>query len=491
MMETIRVNMTPCEDIKTIHASQNDNEAREWGFELHNNGDKINSSSISDQLVFKAYEGGTEEILPTNGSTPTTSPFLGDIRYPQGLLSDQEFLYRESPAEEDGLANIVDIKGQTIKWNQQSKLAQNWTMNYGGATVTRGDDEITVSNVLANYYAYQGTGMKPQNGHVILVTCYAKANNGECGLYTNFGNVVFPKTSSSTYQLLSVINKETRSSATNYDYNIQLRVSMNSDSVSFKNPQIFDLTLMFGDTKAEEIYQMEQTTTGSGLAYFKQFFPLDYYPYNSGSLLSFNGNGIKTVGKNLLDANIGIAYGGGSGMRWYDSQGFMLMANKTYTFSASNTGEASVAVYIIDHATRTALASSSLVTTYTPTQNVIVYLQAYRGSGIPSETEFQLEFGSQTAYEPYTESVINLPISTYFPNGMDGVGSEYDELTNTKAYHRMARVDLGTLNWSYNANYGFISTSLSGVIKGEETYSAIGDIACAKYTTNVTAVSLR
>ena len=74
-METIKVNMNPNPlDVQTIHASQNDSEAREWGFELHNNGEKIDSSSISDQLVFKAYKGGTEEILPTNGSVPTTSP---------------------------------------------------------------------------------------------------------------------------------------------------------------------------------------------------------------------------------------------------------------------------------------------------------------------------------------------------------------------------------------------------------------------------------
>ena len=118
-METIRVNMTPCEDVQTIHASQNDGEAREWGFALHNNGDVIDSSEVTDQIVFKAYKGGTEQLLPENTSTPTTSPFLGDIRYPQGLLTDQEFTYRQSPTEEDGLAKITEIKGNTLVWNQQ------------------------------------------------------------------------------------------------------------------------------------------------------------------------------------------------------------------------------------------------------------------------------------------------------------------------------------------------------------------------------------
>ena len=89
-MEKIKVNMSPNPlDVQTIHASQNDGEARQWEFELHNNGELIDTSDVKEQLVFKAYKGGTEQLLPENGSTPTTSPFLGDIRYPQGLLADQ------------------------------------------------------------------------------------------------------------------------------------------------------------------------------------------------------------------------------------------------------------------------------------------------------------------------------------------------------------------------------------------------------------------
>ena len=88
----MKVNMTPNPlDVVTIHASQGDTEARQWEFELHNNGELIDTSDVKEQLVFKAYKGGTEQLLPENGSTPTTAPFNGDIRYPQGLLTDQIF----------------------------------------------------------------------------------------------------------------------------------------------------------------------------------------------------------------------------------------------------------------------------------------------------------------------------------------------------------------------------------------------------------------
>jgi hypothetical protein len=49
-------------------------------------------------------------------------------------------------------------------------------------------------------------------------------------------------------------------------------------------PQVYDLTQLFGSTKADEIYAMEQAEAGSGVAYFKSLFYKDYYPYNSGEI---------------------------------------------------------------------------------------------------------------------------------------------------------------------------------------------------------------
>ena len=49
-------------------------------------------------------------------------------------------------------------------------------------------------------------------------------------------------------------------------------------------PQVYDLTQLFGETKANEIYAMEQAEAGSGVAYFKSLFYKDYYSYNSGEI---------------------------------------------------------------------------------------------------------------------------------------------------------------------------------------------------------------
>ena len=55
--------MTPCEEVKTIHASQNDNATRKWAFDLYNENGKIDSSDIKEQMIFDSRVGGTEQKL--------------------------------------------------------------------------------------------------------------------------------------------------------------------------------------------------------------------------------------------------------------------------------------------------------------------------------------------------------------------------------------------------------------------------------------------
>ena len=282
------VNMTPNpSDIHTIHCSQGDTEAREWEFELHNNGEIIDASEIADQITFKAYKGGTEQILPENGSTPTTSPFLGDIRYPQGLLADQEFTYRQSPTEEDGLAKITDIKGNTIVWNQQvdiSVVSSSSVIN--GITYERQAEEIKATGTASaestlfisgsNRYIYNFI-----NGHLYYLKGCPSGG------------------SSSTYYMSWSLSGDDYGNGriaraardiTGYIY-ARIYADVTVNNLSFK-PQLFDLTLMGIDDLTTPAQVEQWLSTHIGL--------LPYYSYNQGSLLSFNGNGIKTVGKNFV-----------------------------------------------------------------------------------------------------------------------------------------------------------------------------------------------
>lgn len=442
-METIKVNMNPNPlDVQTIHASQNDGEARQWGFELHNNGDVIDASEISDQLVFKAYKGGTEQILPENGSVPTTSPIIADIKYPHGELTDQEFLYRESPTEEDGLAKITDIKGNTLVWNQLSK-ANTELRSSSGMTLQVVNGLLTISGTpTANFIQVRmsfGTDTVPQ-GHKVLLK----------GRSANFYFRIQGNTSATT------INDNVIFTAGSGIYSDVVLMGTGLDTTANYSesfyPQIFDLTQMGLDSITNPTE-------------FTSLFPLPYYDYNVGSLLSFNGTGLKTGGENLIDfSTLQI------GKNWFKSPAvdraiieFAVEENKEYTISFDYSSNVSNAVIVYRTGWNTGQISNSDIgtakeCTFTPPSTckvVCIQFNARVNGFVLSSSDF---YGFWNCALTDTISTTTLPISTYFPTGMKDVpdytngGKIHDELSSSRADTRVGSVDLGTLDWTLSSS---------------------------------------
>lgn len=74
--------------------------------------------------------------------------------------------------------------------------------------------------------------------------------------------------------------------------------SADFEAIQIKQVNCIDLTQMFGSTIADYIYSLEQANAGSGVAWFKRYFPKEYYAYNSGELVS-----VKTQGKKITHFN--------------------------------------------------------------------------------------------------------------------------------------------------------------------------------------------
>ena len=419
--------MTPCEDVQTIHASQNDNEAREWGFELHNNGEKIDSSSISDQLVFKAYKGGTEEILPTNGSVPTTSPFLGDIRYPQGLLTDQEFTYRQSPTQSDGNAKIQAIYGNTLKWNQLINDTGSTTTTNGITFTKNADGSITLNGTATAQAEYNFERIDYVNGHNYLITGIPSGATVD-----GYKAFVFSR---------SVMENTIITTTRDDWFTPRIRVSngVTVSNVVFRL-NIFDLTEMFG--AGNEPSTVEE---------FTSLFPL-HYAYNTGTLLSFNGTGLKTVGFNQWDEEWEL--GNISADTGVNSPASTIIRSKNYIPVFPNTlyychvGSSPGATFNIRarfyDAEKNYIGSYGIWwynRTYTIPDNAYYMrfvMQVDYGSIYKNDICINISDAERNGtYEPYTSSTTNLPISTYFPTGMKSKGDTYDELTETKAITRI------------------------------------------------------
>ena len=228
-------------------------------------------------------------------------------------------------------------------------------------------------------------------------------------------------------------------------------------SVTGGTDEVFDLTKMGLDsiTSADE---------------FTSLFPLSYYSYNSGSLLSFNGTGIKTVGFNQWDeewqlGNINVTTGAHEYTNdMFCSRNFIPVLPETDYFMMNPT-------------------PSTLKTRFYDAGMNYIGSNDYNGTGsipvggrvfkTPSNCCY-FKFATQSGvdvynnniclnisnlarngeYEAYTEKTSDLPTLTYFPNGMKSAGSVYDELTESKAITRIGVIDLGTLNWRHRGEVG-------------------------------------
>ena len=458
----MKVNMTPNPlDVVTIHASQGDTEARQWGFELHNNGELIDTSDVKEQLVFKAYKGGTEQILPENTSTPTTSPFKGDIKYPQGLLTDQEFTYRQSPTEEDGLAKITDIKGNTLVWNQliqKGNMTDGWTFSNSTGSYS--------NNVLTFTASAQGGFVRPNNpqsivaNHKYLTMVDVKATSAFTSTINFTSRNLISINITTNWQTFSLVFTNTITEQ-NYFPRIYDYRQSGWDAIQIRNCMLIDLTQMVLDiTDPSE---------------FTSLFPLSYYAYNQGSLLSFNGNGIKTTGKNLFnsaDVITGKYVNDANGIFREQSNSVAtnyieILPNTQYKIISAQPVGMWGSWYDTNKTFISGFANYATVKTSPSNAKYMAFTISYDGNNQDYANNVMLLLnGKNETFEPYTSSTLSLPISTYFPTGMKSAGDVYDELTESKAITRIGMVDLGTLEWSYDSSVPrFVSASISSLAK--------------------------
>ncbi len=69
----------------------------------------------------------------------------------------------------------------------------------------------------------------------------------------------------------------------------------------------------------------------------------------------------------------------------------------------------------------------------------------------------------------------------FFPDGLQGAGDAYDELTPTQAVRRIGWVDLGTLDWTYSTGANSRFTATVAGLKLATDYNTKSNIVCTRY----------
>ena len=346
-----------------------------------------------------------------------------------------EYTFRTAGGDADlgsGSALIKMLKGRTLVFNQILRTASITATSGGGVALTKDGNKIVLNGLCTEAYDFSFSGVK---SNFIVGHKYALIHRGSSKVRAAVhANGTFPQFQANATVFLTISSLNTNA------FYIEA-VNGENYSNDFVYINIVDLTLMFGAGN-------EPSTPEE----FEALFPLDYYAYNAGQLLSVTATGIETVGFNAYNPETGKA---------------ILLGGHKYQVSG----------------TYTALDFNGAAPTldgegcFTPSENGELTVTG----GNNTDTCVHLVWSGYRngEYEPYWSETRNLPITTLtgkkdgagesvviFGDGFKSAGSAFDEITANGAVKRIGKVDLGTLDWAafpdYNT-YSIIAPFVTGM----------------------------
>lgn len=448
----------------------------------------VGSGNVTIGDMAKVTSPTENDILVTNSSGQAVDSGVQISDIPHSDEVSEKFFIKQSTRTSTGL--IQKLKGSTIVWNQLISEQFSHTFTAGGSNQNVNIERIN-NIVVGHKYLYAITQANSMTSNVRNTLQY---------LYSNGTNVTVNESNDINHNLNSGrygwIFTAPSDNANNWISLYYWCHTPNVD-VTIKDAILVDLTQMFGAGN-------EPTSVSD----FTDLFPLPYYDYNAGSLLSFNGTGIKSTGKNLLSySGENLPYNANGVSITRENNIYKVVATNpsgypftrintihylqkgqyTITMLGAETSNTGIGWRLIDRnvsPVKLIVNASTTTTTFTLNEDVHdiyfeITIDASRLTTNTWDVRFTLEKGRQTDYEPYTETTTPLPTSTYFPTGMKSAGSVYDELTPNKAIVRAGSVDMGTLTWYAQSTYGFYTTGLSSVIKSPVDNYTKANIICA------------
>lgn len=402
--------------------------------------------------------------------------------------------YRTSGGDAD-IGNRVSerkIVGGTLGWNQLFSIHESVT-NAGITFTNNGNGSYTINGTAtaeASLYIFYHVQDVIPAGHKLLVPTNVNASN-KCYIqgYADNGIGEF------VFRGKGIFVMPSTNSDTNSFFRIRIAEGETFDNVKII-PQLFDLTAMFGATIADYIYSLEQAIAGAGVAWFKNYFPKDYYDYNAGTLLSTKASKKTTIGFNQWDEEWELGL--------YDSSTGAKVPNSSYVRSAN-------AIKVIPNEVIYINAPYQLAVFQYDVNGVYLGTRQFANNTtitIPSDCHYIRFFVNSTSYgttynndicinlswsgwrngeyEPYEKHEYDLPdvVLRGIPK-LDSDNNLYFDgdysLPSGETHRRYGVVDLGTLDW-YKSTYNrFYSDGLNTLIKAYPEGTKHTNFICAKY----------
>jgi len=488
----------------------------------------VSADADADRAEAAAASLDADRIAYIDGYYATLGAGVADNLAGRGDAVGAEFTFRTAGGEADigtGRATLKMIRGKSLIFNQMAKAVAsgNWSGSNASLSMTAGVGTFTAS--ARGGMAYSVVSPALIVGRKYLVSCLVKLTTASAAsnIYVQLQNqsVQLHPTATTSWQRCAAV-VEITATASNQ---MQVRDYRTAgwDAISFAQPQVIDLTAMFGDGN--------EPTADEFLALYP-----GYYGANSGELLNMYADSIDTVGFNLLDVNgreaetdnnvIDANHRDWDAATYYVGQGFnnnyaadrvaaysvaggvvsvtaatnassygvafpvRVIAGKDYFLQFTQTGSGAVRIYWYGadglYLAATQASFSSYFAAPATAYWAVIYFTANGNSTASwSGINFNLSWSHwrDGEVEDYWHAVAELPTEDYFPDGMRSAGSVADELTATQAVQRVMAVDLGDLTWTRTAqgdDYIFVSSVVDGM-------ADTSVVLCTKYLYNSAA----
>lgn len=472
-------------------------------------------SDISDLQDGKADASGTSENLTAGNA----EQLLSD----KGITDKVPYLLRASGG--NGADREMDkVVGGTVAWNQLVQHGNfdalgSWSGMSAWKSYSISDNTLhLVSNANQATYVNVMQTIGLTTGHKYFISLDVKASKassisasvGATSGGGSFSSVSYAANTWTRYASIAGITTYT-------DGNLYIRpksVAIDAEEVDvyLRNVYLVDLTQMFGTAIAVRAYALEQATAGSGINWLKSmgFFTADYYPYDAGTLKSVEGlTAHSMVGFNAFDKSTATPNS------TINAQGVVVSGS----FCVSDLIEVvpNTTYYIKDIE---ALVNARSLVFYDAEKN-LVSVEPVSGASsvhavsmekyIPANVHYiritvnpsyidsacvNLSWdGSRNGeYEPYVKHSYPLD-SSWIGRGVLKLdsnnqiyydGDEY--YSDGKVKSRYDELDLGTLNWYYNAaTTRFLADTM--LILPPPSNSDVANLICPKYPTRASSAT--
>ena len=428
------------------------------------------------------------------------------------------------------------IIGGTIGWNQLVKNGNfedttGWSLNnssQGSFTVQNNICTITLATKNASTYIVSQQRTNPEwtpiIGHIYMCSIEIKPNKNSKARFM-YGNIAdgIDETSITGgvwnhYNSIIKLKSTPPYSSLYFYFNVGAPMGA-GDVVQVKNAYVTDLTLAFGPTIAEYVYNM---THPEGVEWLKShgFFTKPYYAYNTGKLMSVNTSAhiirgfnqfniaTKTDNKILIWASGGLTAENLSvvsdyirvveGQEYYCNYKAQWMC---YNFNKEYLGSLSANGSFVPAGNNGGYPTEAVAI---PTRHNIYYIRL----GFRSNQNNNIDFTSKSdmmfnisqpnttisphngEYVPYSENIYSLDSSLTL-NGLYKLdtnnelycdGDTYE--SNGTVTRKYESVDLGSLTWKYNSSSQFFYTTIS------QKKPNISNLICGRYaTTNAASLT--